>query len=788
VRAILPRDSVIYVGGDFSNVGGQPRLGLAALDPRTGLATPWNPSNSGYVVQVFGLAAVDTTLYVAGFFAHMGGPLRSNLAAVSTVSGLATDWNPGADRTARRLLVEAGVVYVAGDFRTVGGQSRTSLAAIDAQSGLVTSWNPVRSARSIPCLAARGSTLYIGGDVQVVGSEMGNEIRGYIAAIDMVTGAPSSWAPQATFKVHALAVDDSMVVAGGEFASIGGRIRWNLAAFDVTTGRLTDWEPGVLDGAVYALAVDSTTVYAGGWFDGRLGGVARYLAAFDRNPAPGTSPLRDWHPSPDGQVTALSLQGTTLYVGGDFRNIGGQPRVRLAALDAMGNATPWDPSPSPPLAPITALAAAGSDIYVGGYFDAVGGQPRRGVAALDTATGQATAWNASLNRFGVVRAFAVTDSVLYLGGGFTTVGDQLRRNLAAVDRVTGRATPWNPFPDQIVTSLMLSGRALYVGTGFSDFKVHSVTAFEASSGAPLDWSWPMVKVGTMTGDDRVLYVGHYGAAGVLRKPRFTLTRQVVGHGVVSWSPDEVDHAGADLVTATAVPDPGWTFMGWEGDATGNANPIVMSMIRDRTVTATFADTTPPVPHVEFPGRGESIPVDAETTLVWAAADGAGVASVDLRLSRHGLGGPFETIASGIENTGAHLWRVTGPPTTDALLEVVARDPSGNVAAAVGGRFTISSGSPRTGAANAVVSFALGSPVPNPAEREALISFDVPSSATVRIALHDIHGRHVAWVAGGWYEPGRYTAVLDVSRLRLGLYFVRMQAPGADLRRRLVVRK
>lgn len=46
VQDILMRPGLVYVAGSFSSVGGQPRAGIAALDPVTGLATPWNPGES----------------------------------------------------------------------------------------------------------------------------------------------------------------------------------------------------------------------------------------------------------------------------------------------------------------------------------------------------------------------------------------------------------------------------------------------------------------------------------------------------------------------------------------------------------------------------------------------------------------------------------------------------------------------------------------------------------------------------------------------------------------------
>ena len=59
---------------------------------------------------------------------------------------------------------------------------------------------------------------------------------------------------------------------------------------------------------------------------------------------------------------------------------------------------------------------------------------------------------------------------------------------------------------------------------------------------------------------------------------------------------------------------------------------------------------------------------------------------------------------------------------------------------------------------------------------------------MHLSLLDLQGREVAVLAEGMREPGRYTAALEASDLRAGIYFVRMRAKSVDLTRRLVVVK
>jgi hypothetical protein len=68
---------------------------------------------------------------------------------------------------------------------------------------------------------------------------------------------------------------------------------------------------------------------------------------------------------------------------------------------------------------------------------------------------------------------------------------------------------------------------------------------------------------------------------------FALTVHVVGSGSVSKSPDLAQYPAGSDVQLTATPAANWTFSGWSGDATGNANPLTVTMNTAKNVTATF---------------------------------------------------------------------------------------------------------------------------------------------------------------------------------------------------------
>ena len=68
---------------------------------------------------------------------------------------------------------------------------------------------------------------------------------------------------------------------------------------------------------------------------------------------------------------------------------------------------------------------------------------------------------------------------------------------------------------------------------------------------------------------------------------------------------------------------------------------------------------------------------------------------------------------------------------------------------------------------------------------ATLSYTVPHRAIVRVTLLDVQGRELTVLTQGAREAGRYTVSLEAASLPPGLHFVRLQAPGVDLRQRVV---
>ncbi|MFN0123238.1 MAG: hypothetical protein ACKV2V_22270 [Blastocatellia bacterium] len=221
----------------------------------------------------------------------------------------------------------------------------------------------------------------------------------------------------------------------------------------------------------------------------------------------GTDGDQNWDPfynipGPDGAITALGVSGDDVYVGGRFRNIGGQPfsgiarynltsrtwsalAGGLAALNSGDNTLP------------NAIAVRGDDVYVGGNFRAVRNDansvlPVGGVARWNKAANTWSALGGGAGQNGVegdVRALAVLGNDVYVGGQFLNVFNGAQRLTASgVARWDTAANTWSVlgtdgqsntgngvgFPPATpgetfftaVNSLAVIGSDLYVGGAF----------------------------------------------------------------------------------------------------------------------------------------------------------------------------------------------------------------------------------------------------------------------------------------------------------------------------------
>src|SRR5262245_17825297 len=189
---------------------------------------------------------------------------------------------------------------------------------------------------------------------------MGEESRAFVAVLSKETGSLTAWNPKPDNAVYALAAKGDTVFVGGAFSLVGEwRHRAGLAALDLATGAVKPWNPNP-DGIICtAVEVTGDRVFVSGDF-ASIGGAPRprdYLAGLDTI----NGEVAGWNPGANSPANVFLLDGNTLYVGGEFTQVGGQPRSFLAAIDATtAEILPWNPNPS---SSVLALARGGNTMY-----------------------------------------------------------------------------------------------------------------------------------------------------------------------------------------------------------------------------------------------------------------------------------------------------------------------------------------------------------------------------------------------------------------------------------------
>jgi hypothetical protein len=556
----------LYIGGQFSSLGGQARTNAGAIRADTDSLTvgAWAPDlPAGGQVQA--LEPVASSMYIGGGFDGTVGGQRISLLArfTSDPTAAATlTLAPAVTGDFVRAIQAVGAdIAIGGVFGAVGGEFRRNAARLTSL-GAVTAWNPHPNG-GVNAIGELGSGVLIGGSfAQAGGSE-----RLHAAAVNRF-GDLTDWTADVSATVRAVAVGSGAVYLGGSFLEAEGGVTRNRAAAFTFDGTLSTWDPNV-DNPVNAIAVGGDTIYLGGQFSIVGGSTPRnYAAAYTTGGA-----LASWDPNFDGYVNALAFSDGIIYAGGEFSQVGGStPRDYAAAVTTSGTPVPgWDPDLDDP---VSAVAVSGTTIYLGGEFTSADGGTPRDYAAAFGSTGTLLPWNPGAGNF--VNALAVAGGTVYVGGNFTSIGVQPINRAAAVDAVSGALdAAWNPSANGAVHAIGATASTVYLGGSFTQLgsATRTYSAAVTTSGTVLDpWPGPVTPIYTLT-----------------------LAKAGTGSGSVTSSPTGIDcgatcsaqYRSGTSVTLTAAPDSTSSFVGWSGACSGTATTCTITVDQARSVTATF---------------------------------------------------------------------------------------------------------------------------------------------------------------------------------------------------------
>ncbi len=242
------------------------------------------------------------------------------------------------------------------------------------------------------------------------------------------------------------------------------------------------------NGSVYAVAIDSVnnTVYIGGSFTSVCGQPRTRLAAMNLT----TGALRPWNPTANNDVRTMYVHKNALYIGGMFTLISGSSRINGAKFYIpSGTLTSWAPAITTPFI-VYSIAAKDNKVYLGGSFLLTIGTGQN-LCELDTSNASATAWPAALLN-GTVYSVAVDGNSLYVGGTYTNIGSSGINYISKFYLGTGvpTLTSWDVLADQFVTSVLPMGDNVYIGGKFAFFNGIpriSIACADSSTAVPTGW-------------------------------------------------------------------------------------------------------------------------------------------------------------------------------------------------------------------------------------------------------------------------------------------------------------
>ncbi len=243
VSVIAVIGSDIYVGGQFTNVGGGTSVtGLNYIAKWNG--STWSALDQGLNGDVYAIAVIGSDIYVGGLFTDVGtgGTSVPGLNYIAKWNGSA--WSAlgeGLSNIVFAIAVSGSNLYVGGSFTAVGGGTPvTGLNAIAKWNG--SAWSALDQGLSssdfayVKAIVVIGSDVYVGGTFEQVGG--GTPVPGLNNIAKWSGSAWSALGQGLNSAVNAIAVSGSDIYVGGFFTDVGGGTSVtglkNIAGWNVT--------------------------------------------------------------------------------------------------------------------------------------------------------------------------------------------------------------------------------------------------------------------------------------------------------------------------------------------------------------------------------------------------------------------------------------------------------------------------------------------------------------------------------------------------------------------------
>lgn len=502
-----------------------------------------------------------------------------------------------------------------------------------------------------------------------------------------------------------------------------------------------------LDNRAAALAVHDGGIVAGGWFTsaGRLAAdnIARWTDG--------------WSAVGEGlnaAVYALLSQPGRLVAGGEFGAAGHVSASHIAAW----NGSAWSPFGAGVNGPVYALASLGEALVAAGAFTQAGTVPVEHIAWWNGAQWEGFG-SGGMNTS--VYCLAAYQGCLVAGGDFSQAGGVACANVAALCD----GENWSPLGSGMnrgVWALTVYEGDLIAGGSFS-----------VAGGAPANFiarwdgaAWHPLGSGT----DGVVsaltvYDGHLVAAGGFSTAGGVPCSNIARWDGLAWHPLGSGTDGA--VSALAAQRDSLYVAGGFNQAGGKPSSRI----------ALWSGSLTAVSLASFTGERDGLGV----TLRWSIADA--LDHLGFHVYRSEAGGPREKLTTDLL-TGAPEYRFTDARAPASSLEYWLQEVGRSGELRWHGPVRVARG-------ESAPAFTVGPGRPNPFDLRATCAYDLPSTAAVRVTVHDARGRRLRILVDGIRQAGRHEVEWDGrnavgTEAAAGVYFVRVEWNGESRSARVVL--
>lgn len=540
----LDSDSSIYIGGEFTQVGGALRNGAYAFssqDPNT--LKPF-PLIDEAIKQT--ISDGSGGYYIGGEFNLVGATTIYALAHILSNGTLDTNFNVQFSSNAKVNALaydsNTNTLYAGGRFSTTtnGSITRNNIVAVNGTTGTTVSGFDPDVNDEVLDIELDGTTIYAAGSFNTVNSSGTPTTRNHVAAFSTTTGIVNSFDVDTDSRVNTIALNptDDILYIAGYFQEVNNNstpiIRNRVAAINTVSNTVLSFDPN-FDSQVntIVLSPDTTTLYAGGSFSHVNSSTEREgLAAITT--ANGTATAFDPQLSYTSydKVSSLFLDSDNnqLFVGGHFYTVNGltPPTARndfaVFSTAGSGEVIPIDPKFSSFEISSVFYEASSDTIIASGDIYGVGGTRRNHAAKLKSDGTLDPTFNPDLN--GSVMSYLVDEinNTVYLTGSFTavniTTSPTIRNHIAAFDMTTGALKPFNPSlgnGDFRTMALDTNNNVLYVGGSFTSVNTlttpvarNNIAAFDTSTGVATSFNPDVNNIVyqlLLSSDSNTLYAG-----------------------------------------------------------------------------------------------------------------------------------------------------------------------------------------------------------------------------------------------------------------------------------------